>query len=214
MKPTALLLPLACAAVAAAAPSVPKADLPDGHELVLAAAPPLVKHPMMAGLDDRGRLFVADSAGVNQTPAQLEKDPPHRIVLLEDTDGDQVYDKSTVFADKVVFPQGALWHQGSLYVASPPGIWKFTDTDGDGVADRREMIVGGFEYTGNAADVHGPFLHPTNGRLYWCHGRKGHKVVRKDGSLVHEGKAAGIWSCLPDGGDASRASMKARMNER
>jgi putative membrane-bound dehydrogenase-like protein len=201
MKSTALLLPLACAAVAAAAPALPKADLPEGHELVLAAAPPLVKHPMMAGLDDRGRLFVADSAGVNQTPAQLEKNPPHRIVLLEDTDGDQVYDKSTVFADKVVFPQGALWHQGSLYVASPPGIWKFTDTDGDGVADQREMIVGGFEYTGNAADVHGPFLHPTNGRLYWCHGRKGHKVVRKDGSLVHEGKAAGIWSCLPDGGD-------------
>ncbi len=40
------------------------------------------------------------------------------------------------------------------------------------------MIVTGFEYTGNAADVHGPLLHP-NGRLYWCHGRKGHKVTAR-----------------------------------
>ncbi len=191
------------AALHGAAPfaPAPKADLPEGYELIVAAAPPLLKHPTMGCLDDRGRLFIGDSAGVNWRPPQLEKELPHRVLMLEDTDGDQVFDKVTVFADKMTFPQGAAWYAGSLYVASPPGIWKLTDTDGDGVADQREMIVGGFEYDGNAADVHGPFLHPTNGRLYWCHGRKGHKVVQKDGTLVHEGKASGIWSCKPDGGD-------------
>ena len=191
-----LLLPAAATALPA-----PKADLPEGYELIVAAAPPLLKHPTMGCLDDRGRLFIGDSAGVNWRPPQLEKELPHRVLMLEDTDGDQVYDKVTVFADKMTFPQGAAWLAGSLYVASPPGIWKLTDTDGDGVADQRTMIVGGFEYDGNAADVHGPFLHPTNGRLYWCHGRKGHKVVQKDGTPVHEGKASGIWSCRPDGSD-------------
>ena len=68
------------------------------------------------------------------------------------------------------------------------------------------MIVSGFEYTGNAADVHGPFLHP-NGRLYWCHGRKGHKVVGKEGEVVHEGLACGIWSCKPDGSDVAWHSL-------
>ena len=65
-------------------------------------------------------------------------DKPHRIVRLEDTNGDGRFDSSVVFADKMMFPEGAMWFDGSLYVAAPPSIWKLTDTDGDGVADRRE----------------------------------------------------------------------------
>ena len=41
--------------------------------------------------------------------------------MLEDTDGDGTFDKRTVFADKLTFPSGALWHRGALYVCSPPG---------------------------------------------------------------------------------------------
>lgn len=180
--------------------SVPKADLPEGYTLSVAAAAPLVLHPIMGCLDDKGRLFIGDGVGVNWNKAQLEANPPNRVLMLEDTDNDGAFDKSTVFADKMTFPQGAAWLDGSLYVSSPPGLWKLTDTNNDGVADEREMIVSGFDYTGNAADVHGPFLHP-NGRLYWCHGRKGHKATDRDGKVVHEGLACGIWSCKPDGRD-------------
>jgi putative membrane-bound dehydrogenase-like protein len=185
---------------------LPKHDLPEGYTLEVAAASPLVTHPIMGCLDDKGRLFVGDAVGVNWNKPQLEANPPNRVLLLEDTDHDGTFDKSTVFADKMTFPQGACWLNGSLYVGSPPGIWKLTDTDNDGVADQREMIVGGFDYTGNAADIHGPFLHP-NGRLYWCHGRKGHKVVQKDGTLVDESLACGIWSCKPDGSDVAWHSL-------
>lgn len=186
--------------------ALPKHDLPEGYKLEVAAAAPLVTHPIMGCLDDRGRLFVGDAVGVNWNKAQLEASPPNRILMLEDTDKDGSFDKSTVFADKMTFPQGACWLDGSLYVGSPPGIWKLTDTNNDGIADKREMIVGGFDYTGNAADIHGPFLHP-NGRLYWCHGRKGHKVVQKDGTLVDESLACGIWSCKPDGSDVAWHSL-------
>ena len=186
--------------------ALPKHDLPDGYTLSVAAASPLVTHPIMGCLDDKGRLFVGDGVGVNWNKKQLETNPPNRVLMLEDTDEDGTFDKSTVFADKMTFPQGAQWLDGSLYVCSPPGLWKLTDTDNDGVADKREMIVSGFEYTGNAADVHGPFLHP-NGRLYWCHGRKGHKVIGKEGEVVHEGLACGIWSCKPDGSDVQWHSL-------
>ena len=96
--------------------------------------------------------------------------------------------------------RSACWLGGSLYVASPPGIWKFTDTDGDGVADERKLLVGGFQWTANGADVHGPWAHP-DGRLYWTHGRKGHDVRQADGTLVHKGLASGVWSMRPDGSD-------------
>jgi putative membrane-bound dehydrogenase-like protein len=185
---------------------IPKHDLPDGYTLSVAAAAPLVTHPIMGCLDDKGRLFVGDGVGVNWNKKQLEENPPNRVLMLEDTDQDGTFDKSTVFADKMTFPQGACWLNGSLYVCSPPGLWKLTDTDNDGVADQREQIVTGFDYTGNAADVHGPFLHP-NGRLYWCHGRKGHDVKQKDGTLVDASLACGIWSCKPDGSDVAWHSL-------
>lgn len=183
-----------------------KAELPEGFELAAVAEAPLVTHPIMGCLDDRGRLFVGDATGVNWNNKQLDANPPNRVLMLEDTDKDGVFDKSTIFADKMTFPQGGCWLNGSLYVCSPPGVWKLTDTDGDGVADQREMIVRGFDYTGNAADVHGPWLHP-NGRLYWCHGRKGHKVIGREGTVVHEGLASGIWSCEPDGSDVRWHSL-------
>ncbi|GAH08097.1 unnamed protein product, partial [marine sediment metagenome] len=179
----------------------PSITLPDGYIAEVAAAPPLVERPMMAAFDEYGRLFVSESSGVNLNDKELDKKKPHSIKLLEDTDNDGIFDKSTVFADNMTFPQGALWLQDSLYVMSPPSLWRLEDTTGDGVADVREELVTGFKYTGNAADVHGPFLHQ-NGRIYWCHGRKGHTVVDTDtGRTVSDNKGARIWSCFPDGSD-------------
>jgi putative membrane-bound dehydrogenase-like protein len=171
-----------------------------GYTIELAAAPPLVKHPMMAGFDDRGRLFVAEAAGENLRRPDLEKQLPNFVRMLEDTNGDGVFDKSTIFVDKMTFPMGALWHEGALFVASSGGIWRFEDTDDDGVADLRTKIVSDFGYSGNAADVHGCFLGPC-GRIYWCEGRHGHEFRNQTGDITSAGKAARIFSCQPDGSD-------------
>ncbi|MEX2213001.1 MAG: c-type cytochrome [Phycisphaeraceae bacterium] len=174
--------------------------VPEGFTVEPATPPGLVEHPMMACFDERGRLFIAETAGRNLKRADLEKELPNFIRMIEDTDGDGVFDKSTIFADKLTFPQGVLWHDGSVYTCSSGALWKLTDTDNDGVADRREKLVGDFGYTGNAADIHGPFLGP-DGRLYICEGRHGHEVRDKDGKLISKGKAARIFSCKTDGSD-------------
>lgn len=178
----------------------PAAKLPAGFELINAVPAGMVAHPTLGCVDARGRLFVGDSPGVAWGVARHEKEQAGRVVMLEDRDGDGVYDRSTVFADRLTVPKGACWADGALYVAAPPGIWKFTDANGDGIAEQRELLVGGFQWSANGADVHGPWLHP-DGRLYWTHGRKGHEVRQKDGTLVHQGMASGVWSMRLDGSD-------------
>jgi putative membrane-bound dehydrogenase-like protein len=174
--------------------------VPEGFTVEVVAAAPLVQHPLMAGFDDLGRLYVADNAGLNLNAEELEQQLPNSVRRLEDTDGDGPFDKATTFADKMTFPQGAAWFRGSLYVASPPNIWKLTDTDGDGVADERKAIVGRFGYIGNAADIHGCFITPT-GRIAWCDGRHGHEFKNAEGQTTSKGEAARIFTCLPDGSD-------------
>lgn len=171
--------------------------VPPGFTVERVTTPDLVKRPVMACFDDRGRLYVSESAGLNLRADDLLKQLPDRIVRLEDTDGDGKFDKSVVFADQMSFPQGVLWHGGVVYSCSPPSVWKLEDTDGDGVCDRRSELVSKFGFTGNAADIHGPVLAPS-GWLYWNDGRHGHTIRREDGTAM-AGKAARIFRCRPDG---------------
>ncbi len=173
----------------------------EGMSVSEAMTPGLIRFPMMAAFDDQGALYVAENAGVNLNKEELLKEHPSSIKKLVDTDGDGIFDKVTTFADNMTFPQGAMWVYDSLYVMSPPSLWRLADEDGDGRAEIREELATGFDFTGNAADVHGPFLHP-NGRLYWCHGRKGFEVRDTDtGLLLHSGKSARIWSSQLSGGE-------------
>ncbi|HAH45363.1 MAG TPA: dehydrogenase, partial [Planctomycetaceae bacterium] len=174
--------------------------VPEGFSIERVTNSELTKYPMMAGFDDRGRLFIAESSGENTPAPQLIKEPKSMIRMLVDRDGDGRFDQSTVFADKLTLPMGALWHEGSLYVASPPNIWKLTDHDDDGVADERKIIVDSFGFSGNAASIHGCFRGP-EGRLYWCDGRHGHEFKDKSGNVTSKGLAARIFSCNPDGSD-------------
>ncbi|QDV45972.1 Arylsulfatase [Stieleria neptunia] len=174
--------------------------LPEGFSAELVAGPPLVTHPTMGCLDDRGRLFICNNAGVNLSADELEEQLPNSIRMLEDSDGDGRFDRSTVFADQMTYPMGGVWHDGALYVASPPNIWRLEDTDEDGVADLREKIVTKFGYTGNAASIHGCFFGP-DGRLYWCDGYHGHEFKDDDGNITSKRNGSYLFSCRTDGSD-------------
>ncbi|MDE0940059.1 MAG: HEAT repeat domain-containing protein, partial [Pirellulales bacterium] len=177
----------------------PEMEIPEGYTIEMVAGPPLVKHPMLAAFDDRGRLFVAETDGANLRKEELLETRNRFIRMLEDTDGDGKFDKSTIFADNMVMPEGALWHDGALYVISAPYLWRLEDTDDDGVADKREKLVGKFDFNGNP-NLTGPYLGPC-GRIYFTGGAFGYDLEDAGGRKLGASSAAGVFSCKADGTD-------------
>ena len=198
MKSSQTILLAMCAAWCLASPAVARElSVPEGFSIELIAGPPLVDRPITAALDDKGRLYVGDSSGSNVKMDQQLEEKTHRIMRLVDTDDDGFFDESTVFADRMMFPEGTLFYKGSLYVAAPPSIWKLTDTNDDGIADQREEWFQGKTLTYCANDLHGPYLGP-DGFLYWCKGafaEQTHRVHGREWST----RAAHIFRCRPDG---------------
>ncbi|HTU93315.1 MAG TPA: PVC-type heme-binding CxxCH protein [Gemmataceae bacterium] len=118
--------------------------LPKGFDVELVAAEPDVIDPVAMAFDEDGRIFVAEMRGYPNGGLATGHITSGRIKVLEDGDGDGVYETSRVYADGLRFPTGVLpWH-GGLLVANAPDILYLEDTNGDGKADRRRVLYTGF----------------------------------------------------------------------
>lgn len=173
-------------------------QVPEGYTVEVVAGPNLVDFPMYSTLDETGRLFVFESIGsVYDKTEDAIKNPQFRIKMLEDTNEDGIYDKSTIYADKVGFPQGGVFYKGSLYVTSAPDLLKLTDTNGDGIADKREVLLTGWKLNINANSLVGPIKAP-DGWLYMNNAIMGFDVMTKEGERI-KGETARTWRVHPDG---------------
>jgi hypothetical protein len=74
-----------------------KMTVPDGFKVTLFAGEPDVVQPIAFTFDDRGRMWVVECVTYpNWVRDGKGKD---RVIILEDTKGDGVHDKNTVFMD-------------------------------------------------------------------------------------------------------------------
>ena len=112
----------------------------DGFRVEVVASEPLIASPVAMAFDENGRLYVAEMRDYSER----RDERLGRIKLLEDTDGDGRFDKATVFADKLPWPTALICWDGGLFIGATPDLLYFKDTDGDGVADRRNVAFTGF----------------------------------------------------------------------
>jgi putative membrane-bound dehydrogenase-like protein len=116
----------------------------DGFEIELVASEPLIRDPVDMAFDANGQLYVVE---MPIYPSRRAGSPPSNIVLLTDTDDDGVYDKRTIFAEDLPFVNGVMPWKDGILVTNAPDIIYFADTDGDGKADVREVVLSGFATT-------------------------------------------------------------------
>jgi mono/diheme cytochrome c family protein len=132
--------------------------LPAGYRMELVAAEPDVINPTLIEFDGNGRMYVGEMISyMMDAEASREHEPISRITRWESTKGDGRYDKRTVFADKLVAPRMILPLQDGVILTSETDsddLLKLTDTNGDGVADKREVVFTGIGQSGDANIEH------------------------------------------------------------
>jgi putative membrane-bound dehydrogenase-like protein len=143
--------------------------IPVGMKLELVAEEPLTTWPMLADWDLQGRLLVVESGGVSKPIEDHNKQLLHRVVRLDDENGDGRFDKRTVIAKDLPFTEGVLCVGRDLLITAPPHIYRLIDADQDGVYEDRQIWFDGQTITGCANDLHGPYLG-RDGWIYWCKG--------------------------------------------
>ncbi len=146
----------------------------DGFKVETVAQEPLVLDPIAFDWDADGRLWVVE---MGDYPLGTDGKGKHGGVvrILEDTDEDGRYDKSTTFLEGLGFPSGLMpWRNGVL-IACAPDIFYAEDRDGDGKADHREVLFTGFR-EGNQQHRLNGFEWGLDGWIYGANGDSGGSV--------------------------------------
>ncbi len=141
----------------------------------------MVLDPIAFDWGSDGRLWVVEMGdyplGVDGKGA-----PGGSVKVLEDRDGDGRYDSSTVFLDGLGFPTGVMpWRNGVL-ITRAPDILYAEDGDGDGKADRVEVLFTGF-VPGNPQHRVNGFEFGLDGLVYGANGDSG-GTIRVPGSTA------------------------------
>jgi len=180
-------------------PEVERANLEllPGYEVNLFASEPMLANPTHMVWDSRGRLWVTCSWAYPQLkPGAVAND---KIIILEDTDGDGRADKSTVFAEGLYIPTGLELANGGCYVAQSPDLFFFKDTDGDDVADVKEVALTGFGIEDSHHSIHA-YRRGPDGWIYFQEGAFLHTQVETQYGVVRNFNG-GVYQFHPRSGE-------------
>ncbi|MEC5126297.1 PVC-type heme-binding CxxCH protein [Verrucomicrobiales bacterium BCK34] len=152
---------------------------------------------------DRYEMYERDQV---TRPLSFYTEYTDQIVLLKDSDRNGRADSSSVWAtgfnDVLDGPGIGLiaGFENDIYYTNIPHLWRLTDADNDGKAEKRESIQDGFgvRMSISGHDMHGLVWGP-DGKLYWSIGDRGYSFTTKEGRHYHEPYRGGVFRCDPDG---------------
>lgn len=125
--------------------------------------------PIAMSWDELGRLWICETLDY---PNELSDSGQgrDRVRVLEDTDGDQRADKSTIFAENLSIPTSIAFHRGGIVVQNGIETLYLKDTDGDGRADLRKVLISNWAL----GDTHGGVSNFRNGLDNWIWAMQGY----------------------------------------
>src|ERR1043165_7691892 len=157
-----------------------------GLAATLFACEPDVVNPCDMDVDERGRVWITEGANYRSTFQKwgILRPEGDRIVILEDTNGDGMADRTKVFYQdpSVNAALGICVLGNRVIVSSSPNVFILTDSDGDGVADKRELLFTGISGADHDHAVHA-FVFGPDGKLYFNFGNASGQLRRPPPSL-------------------------------
>ncbi len=162
-------------------------DVTDGVELNLFAAEPMLLSPSNIDIDHLGRVWVCEVVNYRRfaNGNNAERVEGDRILILEDTNGDGMADKETIFYQgrEIDSAHGVCVLGNRVIVSAGDSVFSFYDDNGDSKADRKEVLFTGIKGTQHDHGIHS-FTFGPDGRLYFNFGNSGEELHNPDGSIV------------------------------
>lgn len=193
------------------AEAVQQFQLQPGFKAEVIAAEPLIAKPIAVQWDARGRLWVAETPeypnGRRQPkipwkdtgtlePGNESREARDSISVLEDTNGDGIMDRKSVFCTGIELVCGFCFYKDGLIVLDYPHISWIRDTDGDGKSDKKEIIFGGLPFPNHFILNH--LIVSPDGWIYGSSGC-GYKPTRPGSEAPVTTISPGIFRFRPDG---------------
>lgn len=162
--------------------AVKNLDVHPELQATLFASEPMITNPTNLDIDHRGRVWVCDV--MNYRGNNGKRPEGDRILILEDTDGDGVADKSKTFYQgrDIDSAMGICVLGNKVIVSASPNVFVFHFDENDKVT-KKEVL---FTKTGQPQHDHSAhsFVFGPDGRLYWNFGNTGNAVHDKNGKPV------------------------------
>ena len=186
--------------------------VPEGFHVEVVASEPMIRQPITASYDERGRLWVIEylqypvPAGLKpvtvdqylRTKYDRVPEPPpkgprgaDRIKILEDTDGDGKFDKAKVFVEGLNLATGLTLGYGGVFVGQAPYLLFYPDRDQDDRPDSDpEVLLSGF----GIEDAHATVNSMQWGPDGWLYGAQGSTVTARIRGTEFQ---QGVWRYHP-----------------
>jgi hypothetical protein len=178
-------------------------------------AEPQIQQPAEIVFDGNGRMYVLELRSyMLDADSKNELEPTSRISRWEDKNNDGIYETGTAFVDGLIFPRFVLpYGKNSVLTmeSDQDNIYKYTDTNGDGKADKKEFFTNKYGRSGNVEHQQAFLFYGMDNWLYSTYNARNGEL-RKTMMENYTSKAAPLVFPLTSNSRFNMAILRCQTN--